>query len=279
MNDILLRGLKVVNIGVNLPGPAAAARLHKLGAQLIKVEPPAGDPLERRSPAWYRALASGQQVFRLDLKQPEGREQLYELLDSADALLTSSRLASLNRLGLGWDFLQPRFPRLCLVAILGHPPPDEDLPGHDLTYQAAAGLVRPPHLPLTLLADLAGAEQAATAVAALLLARERGLGSGFIKVYLAKSAEIFAGPLRYGATQAGGPLGGGLPGYGLYRAREGWLAVAVLEEQFWRRLTLELNLDPQSARSEDLQAVFAAHPADYWEAWARERDLPVLAVR
>jgi alpha-methylacyl-CoA racemase len=274
-----LQGIQIINLGVNLPGPAAAARLVQLGATLIKVEPPSGDPMERRLPAWYQALSAGQKIIRLDLKQADQRQELDPMLAAADLLLTSSRLASLARLGLAWRDLHPRFPQLCQVAIIGHPAPDEHRPGHDLTYQAWAGLVQPPGMPHTLLADLAGAEHAATQALAMVLLRERGFGSGYCEVSLLEAAEAFTGPIRYGLTTPGGLLGGGLPGYGLYRTQEGWLAVAVLEEQFWIKLNQELGLNPDIAGQADLQEKFLGHTAVHWETWAVERDLPLVAVR
>ena len=142
-----LAGLKIVSLAVNLPGPVAVARLRDLGARVTKVEPPDGDPLARGCPPWYQALHENVAVLPLDLKDPAAREQLFAQLGDADLLLTSSRPSALERLGLGWSELHSRFPRLCQVAIIGHVPPHEEQPGHDLTYQASLGLVDPPHMP------------------------------------------------------------------------------------------------------------------------------------
>ncbi len=130
-------------LAVNLPGPTAAARLAQLGATVVKVEPPAGDPLAHARPRWYEELHRGQTVLTLDLKADAGRAQLDHWLGPArsDLLLTAMRPAALQRLGLAWPALHARRPRLCHAAIVGHPAPQEDLPGHDLTYQAQAGLV------------------------------------------------------------------------------------------------------------------------------------------
>ncbi|HKO56433.1 MAG TPA: CoA transferase, partial [Thermoanaerobaculia bacterium] len=170
MSDALLHGVRVVTTAVNVPGPVAAARLRELGAQVTKIEPPSGDPLERIAPEWYARLAAGQDVRRIDIKQPSA---LDDLLARADLLLTALRPSSLDRLGLGWERLHAAHPRLCHVAIIGHAPPDEERPGHDLTYVVRAGLATPPHMPSTLLADLAGAERAVSTALALLLAAAR----------------------------------------------------------------------------------------------------------
>ena len=271
-----LEGVRLVTLAQNVPGPAAAARLQSFGASVVKVEPPNGDPLASSNPAWYGALTAGQEVVRLNLKSDAGRARLDEHLAEADVLLTSNRLAALVRLGLGPEELGARYPRLCYVAITGYPTPREDAPGHDLTYLADLGLLSPPEMPRTLLADLAGAERAVSATLALLLDLERGMAAGYAEIALSEAAAFFAEPLRYGITLPGAHLGGGFPGYGLYEARDGWIAVAALEAHFWKSLLLELGLE--GATREDLEEVFLQKPVEEWERWARERDLPLVAL-
>jgi hypothetical protein len=163
------------------------------------------------------------------------------------------------------------------VEIIGYPPPHEELPGHDLNYQARAGLVTPPNMPATCIADLAGAQDVMSAALGLLLARERGQGAGHARVSLAESAREFAEPLRHGLTTAAGPLGGSFAGYNLYSCRAGWVAVAALESHFFRRLGELLKL-PEPSRQQ-LQTAFSQRTAIEWEAWAERNDLPVIAVR
>jgi len=244
-----LDGMRAVSLAVNVPGPTAAARLVALGASVTKIEPPAGDPLATAHPAWYDELRAEQQVLTLDLKQATDHAILDELLRPADLLLTSSRPAALARLGLAWPQLHARFPRLSQVAIVGYPAPDQERAGHDLTYAAAHGLVVPPDLPRTLVADLGGAELATTAALELLLARERGGEAGYAEVALADAAAAFAAPLRHGAT---------------------------VEPQFEQRLAAELGLD--ALTHDALAAAFSARSAEDWEAWGREHDLPLGVV-
>jgi alpha-methylacyl-CoA racemase len=272
-----LNDLQIVSLAINLPGPVAAARLRDLGATVRKVEPPDGDPLMRGCAEWYHALHEDIAVVCLDLKESDGRQQLSQMLSESDLLLTSSRLAALERLGLAWQTLHAKFPRLCHVAIIGHDPPNEEQPGHDLTYQASHGLVDPPHLPRALLADMGGADNAVTAAMALLLARERGHGAQIRHVSLSESAARHAAPLQYGLTANGGLLGGGWPGYNLYRAAEGWIAVAALEPHFAERLVRELGI--VSLSYELLSEAFRTATAKEWEDWALARDLPIQAVR
>jgi crotonobetainyl-CoA:carnitine CoA-transferase CaiB-like acyl-CoA transferase len=270
--------MHVLTLAINLPGPLAAARLRELGATVRKVEPPGGDPLAQAQPSWYRALHEGVEVISLDLKDAGARSRLDALLASADLLLTATRPAALGRLGLAWEKLHAHHPRLCQVAILGYPAPEEELPGHDITFQARAGLVVPPELPRTCIADLAGAQSAVEATLALLLARERGQRGGrYAAVSLAEAAEHYAEPLRYGVTAPAGVLGGAFPGYNLYPAREGWVALAALEPRFQARLAQELgNAAPDRER---LRALFLTRTAREWEQWAAVNDVPLVAVR
>lgn len=272
----LLQGLRIVTLAINVPGPAATARLCELGASVVKIEPPGGDPLAQSNLAWYRALAAGHTVVSLDLKDAADRARLDEYLAEADVLLTSNRPAALRRLGLGPEELRAGYPRLCVVAITGYPAPHENAPGHDLTYLAEFGLLSPPNMPRTLLADLAGAERAVSETLALLLSRQKQ-GAGYTEVALSEAAAFFAEPLRYGITKPGAHLGGGFPGYNLYPTREGWIAVAALEAHFLEKLLLELDLE--EATRENLEEAFSHRTAEEWEQWARERDLPLAALR
>lgn len=139
------------------------------------------------------------------------------------------------------------------------------------------GTFAPPELPRVLVADLAGAERAVSAALSLLLARERGQGAGYEQVALSEAAWSFAGPLRQGLAAPGGIVGGGYPGYGLYRTRDGYVALAALEPHFWERLLQELGVKGDERR--DLERIFVSKTAKQWEEWAAQCDLPLAAVR
>ena len=273
----LLEGLRVVSTALNLPGPAACARLRDLGAGVTKVEPPAGDPFEAYCGGWYRRLHAGMAIERLDLKADAGREAFHALLEKADLLVTAQRPSALARLGLDSTNLAARHPRLCHVAITGHPAPDEETPGHDLTYLAVHGLLTPPALPATLFADMAGAERAVSTALALVISRDRTGRGVAAAAPLEDGARMLAQPLREGLTRPGALLGGGLAGYNVYPARAGWIAVAALEPHFAKNLAQALGLEALSV--EALRERFATDSAENWEAWARARDLPVVALR
>jgi alpha-methylacyl-CoA racemase len=270
----ILKGIKVLNLALNLPGPAAARRLHEMGASVVKVESPAGDPMELYNAAWYRDMAAGHTVERLNLKAPSEMARLEVLLSETDLLITATRPAALERLGLGWKTLHAKYPGLCQVAIVGFPAPRENEAGHDLTYQASLGLLTPPHMPRTLLADMAGAEQTISSALALLFGRERGQGGGYAEVALSEAAEAMAEPLRYGTTAPGALLGGGVPEYNLYQASKGWIAVAALEPHFKQRAEEALCIRTPN----EYKAAFATRTAAEWQEWGQQLDIPIVAL-
>lgn len=264
-----LSGVSVLSFALNVPGPVAVARLVAEGATAVKVEPPGGDPLTSYSRPWYDALHAGVTIVPLDLKQDAGRAALEPLLARADVVLTSQRPAALVRLGLAADALRGRHPHLRLVSIVGDTSAP-DLPGHDVTYQAEAGLLRA-QLPATFLADLAGA---ADAVAAVLFALREPAGTHRV-VGLRDALIPFAAPRGYGLTDPDGCFGGADPAYGVYAAADGVIAVAALEPHFRARFYAALGL-PLDAPLHD---VMRARTCDDWDTFARTHDVPLSRVR
>lgn len=260
-----LAGVRLVTLALNVPGPVAVARLVAEGASAVKIEPPGGDPARAFARAWYDALHHGIEVRPLDLKTAEGRTALDGLLAAADVLVTSHRPSALARLGLDPVSLRARHPALRGVAIVGDTR-EPDVAGHDLTYQADAGLVDD-RLPATLVADLAGAERAVSAVL-LVLCEAPGTHR---QVGLRDSLDVFRTPRLHGLTTPGGPFGGADPAYQVYRARDGVVALAALEPHFRARLYTALGL-PLDAPLAD---VMAARSCDDWAAFARAHDVPL----
>lgn len=270
-----LAGIRVVTLAVNTPGPVAAARLHELGAEVTKVEPPGGDPLALACTSWYEELARGQRVVTLDLKSHAGRRELDDLLDGADVLLTSHRPSALARLSLSPDEVRAPRPRLVYVAIVGYAH-DPERAGHDLTYAAEHALVDARALPRTLLADIGGAERAVSTTLALLVERARTDEGGYVEVALADAAAAFAAPLRHRLSSPEGALGGGLAVYGVYETSDGWIALAALEPHFRERVRSTLGVELTHGA---LAASFRERRTGEWEAWAAEHDVPLAAVR
>lgn len=260
--------MRIVSMAQNVPGPVAVSRLVATGATAIKIEAPWGDQLEELCKPWYDELHAGVRVERIDLKHSEGFDRLMTLLEHADVFLASHRPSALQRLHLDAVSLRTRFPTLRHVNIVGDTANPEE-PGHDLTYQARAGLLSG-GMPRTLIADMAGADRAHAAIKEAM--QESG-SSHVIGLY--DVLRDLAAPLRYGLTAAGGHLGGGNPAYGIYATREGRIAVGALESHFRSRLFEGLGL-PDGA---DPSAMFATRTAVEWEEWAASRDLPLVAIQ
>jgi len=280
MHDSLhsvLDGISVVALATNIPGPLAASRLHALGAHVVKIEPLRGDPLRDAAPEWYARLCDGLRVERMDLRDGEARKAVQVLLGGADVLITAMRARSLAALDLDWESLHERYPRLSHVAVSGELPPNDDRAGHDLTYQARAGLIAPPAMPLSPIGDMAAAERSVAAALGALLLRERTGRATRVDVGIVECARTFAEPLEAGLMGSGGELGGHRPTYRIYPAGDGkWVAVAALEPHFEERLARMLDVERCDAVS--LRQRFAERPAHEWEQLANEHDVPLVAV-
>ena len=235
-----------------------------------------GDPIESASRQWYEELRRGIEVIRCDFREAADRAVVQERLATAQILITSVRASALARADLSWNVLHERYPQLSQIAIVGERSPHADRAGHDLTYQARAGLLEPPAMPRTVVGDLASAERAVWAALAALRSCERSGSGTYTEIAIVDAAAAFAAPLRYGLTSKTGYLGGALPVYGLYAARDGWIAVAALEPHFVERLATLVgvpSLDPET-----LAAAFATRGAAEWERLGAANDLPLARV-
>lgn len=236
-----LRGVRVLSLALNLPGPAALMRLRAMGATCVKAEPPAppsapagtsGDPMGQYNAAAYATMHEGIKIVSWDLKSERGQAALHKELARTDVLLTSFRPSALAKLGLGWKALRARHPALSMVAIVGAPGARAEEPGHDLTYLAEAGLVTGLDLPATLFADMGGALMASEAVLRGVLAQKTTGRGSFQEVALSDTAAWLALPRAWGLTQPKGAVGGAHAGYRVYACRDGRVAVAALEPHF-----------------------------------------------
>ena len=137
-----LKGIRMLSLALNLPGPAAFWRCHQMGATCVKLEPPApaflppgtpGDPMGYYNKSTYAQLHEGMRVMTADLKTEKGQTALHRELAKADVLLTSFRPSALVKLKLEWKTLHKMYPALSQVAIVGAPGARAEEPGHDLT--------------------------------------------------------------------------------------------------------------------------------------------------
>lgn len=227
-----LRGVRVLSLALNLPGPAALMRLVQMGARCTKVNPPAGDPMQHYTPEGYALLHTGVVLKSLDLKSEAGQAQLHKMLRQTDVLMTSFRPSALVKLGLGWTTLHMQYPALSLIEVVGAPGPLAEIPGHDLTYQAEAGLVNGMELPPSLFADMGGALMASEAtLKAVLSLKSTGKGTRH-EVALSDAAAWLALPRQLRMTTPEGAVGGAHAGYRVYACKNGRVALAALEPHF-----------------------------------------------
>ncbi len=256
----VLKGIRILSLALNLPGPAALMRCRAMGASCVKLEPAAGDPMAHYDQAAYAQLHAGVKVLSADLKSAAGQKLLHRQLAQADVLLTSFRPSALDKLGIGWKKLHRLYPALSQVAIVGAAGARAEEPGHDLTYLADNGLVAGLELPATLYADMSGSLMASEAVLqAVRPLNERYAGSGetdargvFIEVALADAAAYLALPRQWGLTRPSGAVGGAHAGYRVYPCRDGRVAVAALEPHFAAALCAAAG-----APAADMRAMFA----------------------
>jgi len=262
-----LRGVRVLTLALNLPGPAAVMRLRAMGAQCTKLEPlpPKGqrtaDPMGLYKQAAYDAMHAGVTCVHADLKSEKGQATLHRQLARTDVLITSFRPSALNKLGLDWKSLHARYPNLCMIRIVGAPGSRADEPGHDLTYLAENGLVPDLSLPATLYADMGGSLLTTEAVLQALLLRQSKKAQGVfqeIAVALSDAAAYLALPRQWGLTTPDGDVGGAHAGYRVYACKNGRVAVAALEPHFALRLCVAAGLPEKAAGQMHARATQAA---------------------
>ncbi len=238
-----LRGVRVLSLALNLPGPAALMRLRALGALCNKVEPPTGDPMDLYSRGAYDILHQGVKVIRADLRSEAGQKAVYTLLSRTDVLLTSFRPSALHRLGMDWTSLRRSFPGLSQVDIVGDTGARAEEPGHDLTYMAEHGLIQGLDLPTSLFADMGGSLMAVEAVMGAVL-QQRLKGKGVhLQVALGDAAAYLGLPRQWQMTTTGGAVGGGHAGYRVYACKDGRVALAALEPHFANALCFAAGIE------------------------------------
>jgi alpha-methylacyl-CoA racemase len=299
-SDQSLRGVRVLSVALNLPGPAAVMRLADMGATCKKLEPlpppgfPKGsssDPMGNYAPHAYAQMHAGVKVVQADLKSLKGQAKLDALLSKADVLVTSFRPSALKKLSMDWPTLHARYPALIQVCIVGAKGVAAEIPGHDLTYLAAHGLVNGLNLPATLFADMAGSSLAVEAVLKALWQRARPgrtHGKGvFHEVALEDAAAYLALPRHWGLTLPRGSVGGAHAGYAVYACIKGRVAVAALEPHFAARLAEVAGIKAAKSGQDlmilasthlKLSEFFAGLTRKQIERIAKEKDLPLLTM-
>jgi alpha-methylacyl-CoA racemase len=242
-----LEGVLVVDLTRYLPGPFASRELLDLGARVVRLEPPGGDPMHDLAPAWHEALNTGKESVTCDLKtEPErGRS----LCADADVVIESFRPGVVERLGVGPSDL-PDTVVYCSITGFGLGGRHERRAGHDLNYQGWAGLLADtaPAIPAAQLADLAaGSLVAVTKILAALLEREKTGRGTHVVVSMTHGSHRFAAH-RLRGEPLPKLLTGGFACYGIYGTADGrHLTVGALESKFFIRLCDLLGLPELAA--------------------------------
>lgn len=302
-----LADLRVLDISPFLPGPFGTQMLADLGAVVIKVEPPSGDPARSVPGGLYETANRNKRGIVLDLKSPTGTAHCQALAAGADVFVEGFRPGAASRLGVAYEDLRPLNPGLiyCSLSGFGQTGPKRLEPGHDATYLAAAGVLsfpgswadeRPRRSGLPM-ADLAASGYLVVAVLASLRERDRtGLG-GHLDVAIADAA------LALASVRAGAALDNATadrlhlnPTNDLFDTADGVIAVGVVEEHFWHRLRDALIEDEPAlgdTRFDDLarrrqngdelatmlRSVFLRRSTEEWRWRLVQADVPVEPVR
>lgn len=238
-----LEGVRVLDFSLLLPGPFCTVALADLGADVLKVEPPAGDFARRMPSSLFRMANRNKRSMRLDLKHVEAGRVVSRLARWADVALEGFRPGVADRLGIGADALQKSNPRLiyCSLSGYGRSGPWSGIPGHDLNYLCAAGAMalsghwgEKPRRSAIPMADLAGGTYAAIAILAALHERvSTGMGR-VLDLSLSEAAMSFAS-IRHGLDLDGASQDHLWPTNDLFETGDGrHIALGIVEEQFWR---------------------------------------------
>ena len=252
MNPALLSGLRVLDLSIWRPGPYATSLLVALGADVLKVEPPGGDPM-RQYAGLFESINAGKRSIELNLKDGDDHDRALDLAMEADVLVEGFRPGVMARLGLDADTAHDANPALvyCSISGYGQDDPRAVLPGHDVNYQAWAGALTPEGgtarvSPLPI-ADLAGGMAAAFGICAAVLGRSATGEGTYLDVSMTDVLATWTG--RIGSTDGdsagGSSTTGPVPGYGIFETADGGqISLGVISEQhFWSNLCTELGLD------------------------------------
>ncbi|WP_375504166.1 CaiB/BaiF CoA transferase family protein [uncultured Jatrophihabitans sp.] len=296
--------MKVVDLTQMLAGPYCTMILADLGADVIKVEPPNGDMVRELGPfavdddqrwfgGYFQSVNRNKRSVALDLKRPEGREALLAITDTADVVVENYRSGVMDRLGIGYELLAERNPRLVYAAIRGFGDertgrsPYRQWPAFDVVAQAIGGLVGingPPGQPTKAgpgIGDMFPAVLAAVGILAALRSAERTGRGQFVDVAMSDAVLALCERVVYQYSYGGviaAPEGNGHPmlcPFDVFPARDGWVAIAAHRDHFWAELCARIDRPELAA-----DARYATNPArvahrneveEIITSWTRER--------
>lgn len=300
-----LQGIRVLDLTRLLPGPMATLHLADMGAEVVKIEDRgAGDDartmgyVRNEVSQFFVAVNRGKKFMQLDLKNGAERDEFLRMVETADVVVESFRPGVMNKLGLGWETLKHRNPRLVMCAISGY---GQDGPmatqaGHDINYVGLAGMLEQnagpdgvPALSNLQVGDLLGGAQAAVqGILAALLGVRMGNPGRFVDVSITDAVFVHNIMPLVAVNNSGrsAPPGldlltGGVPCYNVYRTSDGrFMAVGALELKFWEsccevlgrpdlkrrhwRLGQEIGGEDAMTVKAELDTIFASETLATW---------------
>jgi len=299
-----LSGLQVVEICTTIAGPACARLLGDMGADVIKIEPPEGDPVRQMGQhadgqsLYAASILRNKRSIALDLKTPAGRQIAADLIAKADILVENNRPGVLERLGLGYDALSARNPGLVMVRISGYGQtgPYAERPGYGAICEAVGGVRhmtgdpdRPPARVALATTDYLSSVHAAFGAVAAIHARSRTGKGQVVDVALYEAAYTQMEPVVPAYDKLGlvpQREGSNLPSMApnsSYPTRDGgWMLIAANSQPTWRRL-VALMQQPELLTDPRFETIQARGKPEHMKAidaivadWTRQHDGPQL---
>ena len=295
-----LDGIRVLDLTQLLPGPYGSQLLADAGAEVIKIEPPQGDPgrLFGSREGWaghiFSPVNAGKKSVMLNLKTEEGKEIFYRLVEDADVVFEQFRPGVTERLEIDYETLVEYNDELvyCSLTGYGQDGPYADRAGHDLNYIGIAGLLdmsradedELPTQPGYPIADMTGGLVAAKSIVSALLSRELGNSDGeYLDIAMTDAVlsyaqvEIAMADDGDSPRPGGTPIAGSVPWYSVYETADGeYMTVAALEPRFWRvfceavdredlrSLHLTTDTDELAYLRDELRELFATATQEEW---------------
>jgi crotonobetainyl-CoA:carnitine CoA-transferase CaiB-like acyl-CoA transferase len=299
-----LSGVRILDFSVILPGPFATAILGDLGADIIKVEPPAGDFSRRMPEEMYRVSNRNKRNISIDLKHGDSAKVVERLAKWADVAFETFRPGVAARLGIGYESLSKLNPRIVYCALTGYGQsgPWRDAPGHDLNYLAAAGALMfrghwlgTPQRSGLPVADIAGGAFAVIAILAALYERDKSGKGAELDLSLFEAA-LFSTEARHGLDLEACSRAHLYPTNDLFETADGErVALGIVEPHFWenfRDAVIQFNPEVSQPRFADeasrrkhgdelsglIAGVFRQQTLAQWLAHFEGRDVPLQPV-
>jgi crotonobetainyl-CoA:carnitine CoA-transferase CaiB-like acyl-CoA transferase len=310
-----LDGLMVLDLTRVLSGPYCTMMLADMGARVIKIEQPGkgddtrawGPPFIDGESAYFLSINRNKESVTLDFKKPEGRELLHRFLERADVLVENFRPGTLPKMGLDYETLAPKYPRLvyCSISGFGHTGPRRREAGYDAVMQGEGGLMSitgtpggPPVRLGVAIADIVSGMFAAQGVTAALFVRERtGCGQAVDIAMLDSVVALlsYQAGIYFATDKAPGRLGNRHPTivpYETFPAADGEFVLAVGNDDQWRRFCDVANLEQEQRFATNRQRVenyhdlkplldgrLQAEPRSYWIERLTAAGVPCGSVR